>query len=55
MSFLTILSLVSINILGIANVIQSAFIGFISVDLLQTDLWFTLLLLGFDGNAIDDE
>ena len=44
MSFLTVLSLVSINIVGMANVIQSALFGFISMDLLQTDKWLIPLI-----------
>ena len=33
-SFLTVLSLISVNILGIANTIQSGLFGFVSFDLL---------------------
>ena len=38
-SFLTILTLISISVPGIAKIIQSALIGFICMDLLQTDKW----------------
>ena len=44
MSFLTILSLVSIPIPGITKVIQGALYGFISMDLLRTDRWLTPLI-----------
>jgi len=39
MSFLTILSLVSISVPGLAKVIQGALLGFICMDLLYTDRW----------------
>jgi hypothetical protein len=39
MSFLTILTLISISVPGIAKIIQSVLIGFICMDLLQTDKW----------------
>ena len=44
MSFLTILSLVSITVPGITKVIQSALYGFISMDLLRTDRWLAPLI-----------
>ena len=44
MSFLTILSLVSISVPGIAKVIQSALYGFICMDLLNTDRWLSPIL-----------
>ena len=50
-SFLTILSLVSINIVGIANVIQTALFGFITLDLLQTDKWMTQLIFSNDQKS----
>ena len=44
MSFLTILSLVSITVPGIARVIQNSLYGFISMDLLRTDRWLIPLI-----------
>lgn len=49
MSFLTILSLVSISVPGLAKVIQSALLGFISMDLLYTDRWLNPLI--FNENS----
>jgi hypothetical protein len=46
-SFLTILSLVSITVPGIAKTIQSALFGFICMDLLYTDRWLVPLLTSF--------
>jgi hypothetical protein len=47
MSFLTILSLISITVPGIAKIIQSALFGFICMDLLYTDRWLVPLLTSF--------
>lgn len=44
MSFLTILSLVSISVPGITKIIQSALYGFICMDLLKTDKWLVPFL-----------
>jgi hypothetical protein len=44
MSFLTILSLISISVPGLAKIIYSALYGFICMDLLNTDRWLTPLL-----------
>jgi hypothetical protein len=44
MSFLTILSLVSISVPGLAKVIQCALLGFISMDLLYTDRWLVPMI-----------
>lgn len=41
LSFLTILTLISINVPGLAKTIQSMLMNFIYLDLLQTNLWFT--------------
>jgi hypothetical protein len=49
MSFLTVLSLVSIPIPGITKVIQGALYGFISMDLLRTDRWLTPLIFSDEG------
>ena len=43
MSFLTILTLISINVPGIAKTIQGALLSFIYLDILMTDLWFLKL------------
>jgi hypothetical protein len=40
LSFLTILTLVSISTPGIASVIQSSILNFIYMDILMTDKWF---------------
>ena len=40
MSFLTILTLISINVPGIAKTIQGVLLSFIYLDILMTDLWF---------------
>lgn len=40
MSFLTILTLISINVPGIAKTIQGTLLSFIYLDILMTDLWF---------------
>ena len=53
LSFLTILSLVSINVPGLAKIIQGALISFICMDLLQTDRWLSPLL--FKDNADADQ
>jgi hypothetical protein len=47
MSFLTILSLISITVPGVAKIIQSALFGFICMDLLYTDRWLIPLLTSF--------
>lgn len=44
MSFLTILTMISINVPGIVKYIQSAFLNFIYLDILLTDKWLTPLL-----------
>lgn len=49
-SFLTILSLVSITVPGIAKTIQSALFGFICMDLLYTDRWLVPLLTSFKND-----
>jgi hypothetical protein len=56
MSFLTILSLISISVPGIAKVIQSALLGFICMDLLYTDRWLHPLIFKKETqNVIDEE
>jgi hypothetical protein len=54
MSFLTILSLVSITVPGIAKIIQSALFGFICMDLLYTDRWLVPILTSFKTGQDDD-
>jgi hypothetical protein len=54
LSFLTILSLVSINVPGLAKIIQGALIGFICMDLLQTDRWLAPLIFN-EGTANEGE
>jgi hypothetical protein len=50
-SFFTIMSLISISVPGLANVIQAAFINFIYMDLLLTDKWLSPLI--FPDNQIE--
>jgi hypothetical protein len=51
LSFLTILSLVSINVPGLAKVISSALLGFITMDLLYPDKWLIPLIFKKDDEA----
>ena len=51
MSFLTILSLVSISVPGLAKIIQSALLGFICMDLLYTDRWLNPLIFPEDSGV----
>jgi hypothetical protein len=44
MSFLTILSLISLNIPGVAKTIQIALLQVIYIDILQTDSWLSPLI-----------
>ncbi len=60
MSFLTILSMVSISVPGLAKVIQGALISFICMDLLATDRWLMPLIFPEDNfpseePSIEDE
>jgi hypothetical protein len=50
MSFLTILTMVSITIPGIAKYLQAALLNFIYMDLLKTDLWLIPLIFPDDDN-----
>ena len=52
MSFLTILSLVSISVPGITKIIQRALYGFICMDLLTTEKWLDPLLFPDDADDI---
>jgi hypothetical protein len=45
MSFLTILSLISITVPGIAQIIQAVILKFLYLDILMTDEWLYPLLL----------
>ena len=55
MSFLTILSMISISVPGIAKVIQSALLGFICMDLLYTDRWLNPLIFKEEDLGVSDE
>lgn len=44
MSFLTICSMISINVPGIGKILQNALMNFIYLDILQTELWLFPLL-----------
>ncbi len=55
MSFMTILSLVSISVPGLAKIIQSALLGFICMDLLYTDRWLSPLIFKEDSGVAVDE
>ena len=44
MSFLTICSLISINVPGIGKILMSGLLNFIYLDLLMTDMWLFPLL-----------
>jgi hypothetical protein len=45
MSFLTILSLISITVPGIAQTIQAVILKFLYLDILMTDEWFYPIIL----------
>jgi hypothetical protein len=47
-SFLTIMTLVSISVPGLANVIMAAFINFIYMDFLMTDEWVSPVIFPDD-------
>ncbi len=49
MSFLTILTMVSISVPGLAKILQAALLNFIYMDLLQTDKWLYPLLFPDDN------
>lgn len=53
-SFLTILTLVSLPVPGIAQMIQSVMLNFIYLDILMTDKWLIPLIYGSDDGD-DDE
>jgi hypothetical protein len=44
LSYLMILSLISVNIPGIAQSIQASLLGFIYLDILQTERWISSLV-----------
>ena len=44
MSFLTICSMISINVPGIGKILMSSLMSFIYLDILQTELWLFPLL-----------
>jgi hypothetical protein len=49
MSFLTILTMVSIAVPGIAKYVQAALLNFIYLDLLKTDKWLIPLIFPDDN------
>jgi len=55
MSFLTILTLVSIQVPGIAKILQAALLNFIYMDILQTDKWLIPLIFPTEkqGTVVD--
>ena len=55
MSFLTICSMISINIPGIGKILQSALMNFIYLDLLQTELWLFPLLFKPKAEGEDND
>ena len=40
MSFLTILTMISLTVPGIAKLVQQILMDFVYLDILQTELWF---------------
>jgi hypothetical protein len=60
MSFLTICSLISINVPGIGKILMTSLLNFIYLDLLMTDMWLFPLLFppkppGEEGEEDDTE
>ena len=59
MSFLTIMTMISITVPGIAKLIQGALLNFIYLDILQTESWLFPLIFpevpeDDDGSGGDD-
>jgi hypothetical protein len=54
MSFLTILTMISISMPGLAKIIQPALLNFIYLDIFQTDLWLAPMLFP-SVSKIEDE
>ena len=54
-SFLTILSMVSISVPGLASVILAAFLKFIYMDILHTDLWLIPILFPDEDYQVGDD
>ncbi len=52
-SFLTAMGLISLNLPGLAQTIQSMILDFIYVDALQTDLWLNPML--FNSTDLENE
>jgi len=52
MSFLTICSMISINVPGIGKIIMTSLLNFIYLDILQTDLWLNPFI--FPPKEIDE-
>jgi hypothetical protein len=54
-SFLTMLSMISIPVPGLASVIQAAFLKFVYMDILHTDLWLVPIIFPDENYDFDDE
>ncbi|TNV87064.1 hypothetical protein FGO68_gene2250 [Halteria grandinella] len=54
LSFLTILTLVSMNVPGIVQMIQNVMLNFIYLDILKTDQWFIPLVFGVEDEEDTD-
>ena len=54
MSFIMILSLVSLNVPGPVQLIQSTMLNFIYMDILQTSLWLDPIIFNSPGDNNDD-
>ncbi|TNV86985.1 hypothetical protein FGO68_gene12316 [Halteria grandinella] len=54
LSFLTILSLVSMNVPGIVKLIQGTMLSFIYLDLLKTDQWVVPIIFGSSNEDEED-
>ncbi|TNV86833.1 hypothetical protein FGO68_gene14517 [Halteria grandinella] len=52
-SFLMILSYLSVNVPGLVQTIQSVFLSFIYMDLLQTDVWLNSLIYPDSNDEVD--
>ena len=54
-SFLTILSMVSISVPGLASMILAAFLKFIYMDILHTDIWLIPILFPDENYEVNDD
>ena len=55
MSFLTILSLISITVPGIAQTIQAIILKFLYLDILMTDEWFYPIIIKKEEDFISNQ